>query len=508
VSNDIAGWYQRLADNNAITPQQARQLLKADELAEFHWDVKDYIKHGRQNALDGAWVKQLENASARQHITQLEALNTRIQHQVENLYATHLTGTSELLRDIYSDSFYRNAYEIQKGLGLGFGVSGKTARELDTLMQTPWAADGANFSERIWGMRRPELVQSLQTEMSQSLIKGSSPKQAIDNISKQFGVSKSKAGTLVNTESAYFDSYATKDCFEELNVKKYKIAATLDKDTSKICRTLDGRVVDVADFEPGVTAHPFHANCRTVETPWFEDNLPGERIARGDNGVTYNVPANTTYEQWQALQEKLKTPPKAVELKSVQAVTKQLNSMHYAPGKSAFNLDGITLDASRGVYDSFDQIYTAFPDLYRLDVFKGMDVQDLNEAYFAQSGSKHITLNGKLFSKPGFIKSYNDEISAGFSPKGTDWKAIFAHEYGYLVDDYLGGVSSEVRDGVLDALREDKLAIYSGLSENAAKSSSAFFADAFAEYVNSPKPRPIAKEFGKQLGELLKKRKI
>ncbi|MGO0916540.1 hypothetical protein ACTPEM_26370, partial [Clostridioides difficile] len=42
-----------------------------------------------------------ENASARVHITRLEALKLQIQQQVEVLYGNELDGIDKLMRDIY-----------------------------------------------------------------------------------------------------------------------------------------------------------------------------------------------------------------------------------------------------------------------------------------------------------------------------------------------------------------------------------------------------------------------
>ena len=53
-------------------------------------------------------------------------------------------------------------------------------------------------------------------------IRGEAPDRAISAISKQFEVSRSKAGRLVMTESAYFSSAAQKDCFNALGVEKYR----------------------------------------------------------------------------------------------------------------------------------------------------------------------------------------------------------------------------------------------------------------------------------------------
>ncbi len=75
------------------------------------------------------------------------------------------------------------------------------------------------------------------------------------------------------TESAYFGQQAQKQCFNELGVEKYEIVATLDSRTSEICQEKDGMIFDMKDYEPGVTAPPFHVNCRSTTAPYFDDDF-------------------------------------------------------------------------------------------------------------------------------------------------------------------------------------------------------------------------------------------
>ena len=74
IEAKINTWYQRFATNNQISMAEARKLLTSGELEEFKWTVEEYIKHGKENAISGQWVKELENASARYHVSRLEAL--------------------------------------------------------------------------------------------------------------------------------------------------------------------------------------------------------------------------------------------------------------------------------------------------------------------------------------------------------------------------------------------------------------------------------------------------
>ncbi len=296
VQRQIESWYQRFADNNEISLVEAKKLLSTKELAEFKWDVETYIKYGRENALNQQWMKELENASARFHISRLEALKLQIQQQIEVLYGNQLDGLDKLARNIYSEGYYHTAYEIQKGFNIGWDLQPINEQQLSAVISKPWTADGQTFKDRCW-TNKQQLINSVHTQLTQCIIRGDSPDNAIKTIAEQFNVSKNRAGRLVMTESAFFASQAQKDAFNALDVERFEIVATLDNRTSEICQELDGKIFDMKDYEIGVTAPPFHPWCRTVTVPYFEDDY-GERAARGADGKTYYVPSNMKYADW------------------------------------------------------------------------------------------------------------------------------------------------------------------------------------------------------------------
>ncbi|HBF7618828.1 TPA: phage head morphogenesis protein, partial [Clostridioides difficile] len=102
IEKDILAWYNRFAKNEGISLLEAKKLLNTRELEEFKWSVEEYIRHGKENAINQKWMKELENASARVHITRLEALKLQIQQQVEVLYGNELDSVDKLMRDIYT----------------------------------------------------------------------------------------------------------------------------------------------------------------------------------------------------------------------------------------------------------------------------------------------------------------------------------------------------------------------------------------------------------------------
>ncbi|MDE7299553.1 MAG: minor capsid protein [Lachnospiraceae bacterium] len=299
LEGKISAWYQRLAANNGVSMAEARRMLSANELKEFRWDVKEYIRYGQENELDGRWMKELENASARFHISRLEALKLQTQQSLEVLFGNQLDSVDAAMKRIYLDGYYHTAYELQKGFGIGWDIAGIDQAAVEKVICKPWAVDGKNFSERIWGNRQ-KLIGEVHNELTQNIMLGADPQKAIDSIAHKMGNSRYNAGRLVMTEEAYFSSAAQKDCFDELGVEQYEIVATLDSHTSEICRRLDGQVFPMKDYQAGVTAPPFHVFCRSTTVPYFEDDFgqSGERAAKGEDGKTYYVPADMSYGEW------------------------------------------------------------------------------------------------------------------------------------------------------------------------------------------------------------------
>lgn len=304
IEKEINTWVARVAVNNEVTMSEAKKLLSSKELAEFKWDVNQYIEAGRKHGSDPVWMKQLENASARFHISKLEALQIRTQEALETAFGNETDIVDSMVRKTYSDGYYKTLYEVQKGFNTGWEVGQIDQRKLDKIVSSPWTTDGKTFSNRIWD-RKTQMVGELQNQLLQTCILGKTPDDAVKSleqyVDKSVKNAENAARRLVMTEQAYFHSESQKEAFKELGVEQYEIVATLDSKTSEICQEMDGQVFDMKDFESGVTAPPFHVYCRSVVAPYFPDDFGeiGQRVARDEvNDKTYYVPADMKYPEW------------------------------------------------------------------------------------------------------------------------------------------------------------------------------------------------------------------
>ena len=414
VEKQIAAWYQRFANNNEVSLLEAKRLLTSGELAELRWSVGEYIAYGQQNALDGAWIKQLENASARVHISRLESLKLQMQQQAERLYANQLDSVDAMARRVYTGSYYHTAFELQRGLGVGVTMQALNTDVIEKVLSRPWTADGQTFRDRCW-TNKQSLVNSVNAQLTQMIIRGEPPDKAIAAISKQFEVSRAKAGRLVMTESAFVASAAQKDCFNDLDVERYQIVASFDQDTCELCGELDGKVFKMSDYQVGLTAPPFHPWCRCCTCPYFEDMEGlGERWTRNPDGSTAMIPSNISFAEWK---KGFLQPAEQLQIPAAGGTIKPNNAKRYfaewVRGQSKLSAEyGDALEArfaqgSTAAQKAFSQ-YVAMESV----------------ADGAYSGTAHFSSATKKVSME-FAKD-------AANPKGAG--TTFFHEYGHYID--------------------------------------------------------------------------
>ena len=301
IEAQISTWYVRFAKNNGISMHEAKQALAGSDLAEFKWTVQDYIKYGEENALNGLWMQQLENASAKWHVTKLEALQLQNQATIEALFGKQYQSLSGALGSVYQGSYYHSCYEVQKAFEMGWNVAALDDNKLSAILSTPWTKDGSTFSDRLW-TNKQKLIQETQNTLTQGIMTGKAPDKMIKEIQAKMNTSRANAGRLVMTESAAMSAMGQKDAFGELGVEEFQIVETLDHVTCEVCAEMDGQHFPMSDYEIGVTVPPFHPWCRGCTCPYFNDEFTAdsERIARAADGTQYYVPGDTSYQEWKA----------------------------------------------------------------------------------------------------------------------------------------------------------------------------------------------------------------
>lgn len=295
IQADMEKFHKNFANNNQISITDARKILDSNKLKEFKMTLEEFSKKAKNNK-NLKWEKELNDISYKVRMTRLEALKIQIKNSLENLYDNQHEDTTDLLKDIYSDAYYKNLFEIYKGIGVGVNFTKLNDKAINKSITEKW--QGSNYSDRIW-KNKNKLIKELEDVIPQSIIRGDSLEKTSKILAERMKVNRASARRLVNTESAQILTKATFDSYSKSGViKKYEILATLDLRTSNRCREMDGKIFDLNDRIIGVNAPPFHPNCRTTTIPYFDDSNDIERIARDNDDKNYYVNGNTNYSDW------------------------------------------------------------------------------------------------------------------------------------------------------------------------------------------------------------------
>lgn len=148
-------------------------------------------------------------------------------------------------------------------------IDSKMAQQL---INSVWLADGKTFSQRVWDNTN-HLLDTLNEQLVNIVVTGKKTTELKHLLQERFGVSYSRADTLVRTELCHIQTVAAKQRYEDYGLTKYKILGNDDDSCgnhSVDCHEMDGKVFLYAEMVPGKNAPPFHPRCKCCIVPVVE----------------------------------------------------------------------------------------------------------------------------------------------------------------------------------------------------------------------------------------------
>ena len=295
IGKEISNLFYKYAKDNNLSYSNAKKYLNGKEFKEFKRDLKSYMNLIEEYA-DEELLLELNTLAMKSRISRLEEMFYQCGKYINEVYES----TNNRLQIAYSstikDNYYQTIYDIHKAIGVGASFSYIDNDMIKEILAFPWS--GRHYSQRLWS-NRTKLKNAMIEELTQMLIQGKGVKETSRALSKRLDADLKNCIRLIHTEHSYFMEQASQKAYDELDIDKYKILATLDKRTSKICQDLDGEVFNVKDAIVGVNMPPFHWHpyCRTTTTPYIEDDY-STRFARDSKGKRIEVSSSMTYKEW------------------------------------------------------------------------------------------------------------------------------------------------------------------------------------------------------------------
>lgn len=254
IGKEISNLFYKYAKDNNLSYSDAKKYLNSSEFKEFKRDLKSYIKLIEETG-DEELLLELNTLSMKSRISRLEEMFYQCGKYINEVYE----NTNKRLQIAYSstikDNYYQTIYDIHKAIGVGVSFSYIDNDMIKEILAFPWS--GRHYSSRLWS-NRTKLKNAMVEELTQMLIQGKGVKETSRALSKRLDADLKNCIRLIHTEHSYFMETASQKAYDELDIDKYKILATLDKRTSKICQDLDGEVFNVKDAIVGVNMPPFH----------------------------------------------------------------------------------------------------------------------------------------------------------------------------------------------------------------------------------------------------------
>lgn len=199
------------------------------------------------------------------------------------------------------------------------------------------------------------------------------------------------------------------------------------------------------------------------------------------------------------------------EAKKVGGYTEKLQNL--ANFSHFSDISNYPIELQKHIYDNYKKVYDKFPQLAKQGYGK-LAKENIKSSTYANSLSivNSVTLNSSWYDDlPKLEKSYANDVRSEWHPQGTNYNSIITHELGHgllgYIQSNLGVSGKAIRSKVLKKLGLHLKDINTHLSRypnNSRDPVHEFFAEAFAEYMDSPNPRPLAVEFGKEIERILR----
>lgn len=262
-------WAKRQAKiQDKLTAKNEKQIQK--QLSKYYADAAKKVI----DDFEATYNKLLSRQELNQPITPADLykldrywqMEGRLRHELQKLGEKEVA----LLTKYFEINFFEVYYSINVEGATAFStVDTAAARQL---INAIWLADGKSFSQRIWD-NTDRLIETLNEELIHTVATGRKTTDLKKKLQERFGVSYSRANTLVRTELAHVQTVAAKQRYEDYGLTKYEILGNDDDSCgnhSVDCHRMDGKTFLYSEMVVGKNAPPFHPNCKCAIIPVVE----------------------------------------------------------------------------------------------------------------------------------------------------------------------------------------------------------------------------------------------
>ena len=247
---------------------------------------------------------------------------------------------TKALRGVAEEAMLRGEYMVQKDVGIGWEVDAPGIKRVDAFLKKQWTQNDATE------FLRP-MSKIVEEQVDQSLLLGEHPDKLAARIRNVEDIDQVRANRMARTTVTAVSNEAHMESYKAHGVKRYEFRAMFNERTCTECGSLDGRIFNLDDKNPGVNFPPIHPNCRCTTgaalSKEVKDRLRQNAIK---NGRDLPLRDRMTFEEWKAQSVKpasdkpapkpkkeSKPKPKKDENKSTARMELETLNVEYRPVK-------------------------------------------------------------------------------------------------------------------------------------------------------------------------------
>lgn len=282
LETEINAMFQKYATENGLTNAEASKMLTGSEYNQWRKGIDEYLKDVEG---DSKTLLELNTLAAKSRISRKEQMLATVYQTMITLSRDTETKLTDLLGDMFKTNYYRECYDVQSILGVGFNVSKVDVKMLQRILKHPWS--GKNYSQALWE-NTDKLATLAKRELTMGFMMGSSVQKMAKEINDVMGKGRYAAERLVRTESSYFSNQGKLTSYREMGIAEYAFLGGGCDD----CLALNGQDFLLDEAEPGLNLPPMHPNCKCTTVP-----KTGIDLFKDREGVN-PLEGNPKFEEW------------------------------------------------------------------------------------------------------------------------------------------------------------------------------------------------------------------
>lgn len=298
IEEEVKSIFDKFAKDGELSPEEAKKILNEKVSSKELDEIRGIAYTTEDKEIKKYLISRLNAQAYKARITRLEALKEKVYIECKKIADVEIKLSKSQYIDTINEAYYRNIYDIQKGLGVGFDFAAMPTKVIEQILKNPWS--GKHFSSRVW-FNTDTVAEKLTETLTSGFMSGKTYYQMAKELEEYAEHGKYAAMRLIRTESTYMANMAEIESYKECGIEKYIHVATLDLKTCGECQKLDRQVFEVSKAEPGKNLPPIHPNCRCTTRAYFgPDTLKGIKRRAKDpkTGKTYLIPGDMNYKEW------------------------------------------------------------------------------------------------------------------------------------------------------------------------------------------------------------------